>query len=282
VAADPLGTDVRGRPADSVALVRVPSPRIAEGELTYLQRREVDLGRVRSQHDAYLAVLRGAGLELLHAPPAPEHPDGVFVEDAVVVVDDLAILTRPGAPSRRGEAETLRAVLVEHGLRIAAIEAPGTLDGGDVLQLGATVYVGRTTRTDDHAIAQLGRLLAPLGRELVPVEVAGALHLKTAATALPDGRILATPGLVSPTAFGEREVVPAEEPSGADVLLLGDTVVVSSSAPRTAAVLDRRGYRVVAVDIDELEKLEAGPTCLCVLLPARAAVRRSERGTGGQ
>lgn len=254
-------------PRPRAALVRAVSPRLAEAELTHLDRTPVDVERARQQHGAYRRTLADLGLDLVEAPPAPDHPDGVFVEDALVVVGDLGILTRPGAPSRRGEVTSITPLLAERGLRSATIAAPGTLDGGDVLQVGDTVYVGRTSRTNDEAMGQLRALLEPHGRQVVPVEVTGALHLKTAATALPDGTILAVPEWLDTAAFGDREIVTAPEEAGADVLLVGDTVVVSASAPRTAALVATRGWSVVTVDIGEFERVEAGPTCLSVLLP---------------
>jgi dimethylargininase len=157
-------------------------------------------------------------------------------------------------------------LLAERGYRTVAIDAPGTLDGGDVLQVGGDVYVGRTTRTDDTAVAQLRALVEPLGRRLVPVEVTGVLHLKSAATALPDGAIVAFPGCVDEAAFVGREVIHVPEPSGADVLLVGATVVVAASAPRTAALVTGRGVEVVTVELSELEKAEAGVTCSSILL----------------
>lgn len=248
------------------ALVRAVSPRLAEAELTHLDRSSVDVDRAREQHRDYRRTLVDLGLQVVHAPPLPEHPDGVFVEDALVVVGDLGILTRPGAASRRGEVVTLAPLLGDLGLRRADITAPATLDGGDVLQVDSTVYVGRSSRTNDAAIDQLRTLLEPGGRRVVAVEVPGALHLKTAATALPDGTVLAVPGWVEIGAFGDREVVTAPEPAGADVLLVGETVVVSTSAPRTAGLVAARGWPVVTVEIDEFERVEAGPTCLSVLL----------------
>jgi dimethylargininase len=250
----------------TAAVVRSPSPRLAEVELTHLDRVPIDVDRARAEHTAYVALLARLGLEIVPAPALPEHPDGVFVEDTAVVVDDLAVLTRPGAPSRRGEVASIGAVLADRGYRIATIQAPGALDGGDVLQVGRTVYVGRTARTDDAAIAQLSALVAPLGRTVVPVEVTGVLHLKSAATALPDGTIVAAPGCVDETAFAGRAVLHVPEPSGADVLLVGETVVVAASAPRTAALLADRGVEVVTVELAELEKAEAGVTCPSILL----------------
>lgn len=252
--------------APTAAIVRPPSPRLAEAELTHLARTPIDVDRARAEHAGYVALLARLGLEVVHAPALPDHPDGVFVEDTAVIVDDLAVLARPGARSRRGEVASIGAVLRDRGYRTATIEEPGTLDGGDVLQVGRIVYVGRTSRTDDTAIAQLQDLVAPLGRRVVPVEVTGVLHLKSAATALPDGVIVAAPGCVDETVFADREVVHVPEPSGADVLLVGQTVVVAASAPRTASLLAARGFEVVTVELTELEKAEAGVTCPSILL----------------
>jgi dimethylargininase len=260
-----LGTELVVRP--TAAIVRAPSPRLAEAELTHRDRTPIDPQVARAQHAAYVALLAQLGLEIVVAPELPDHPDGVFVEDTAVVVDDLAILARPGAPSRRGEVGSIGALLVAHGFRPAAIEAPGTLDGGDVLQVGTTVYVGRTHRTNDAAVAQLGSLLRPRGREVVPVDVSGVLHLKSAATALPDGTILAARGHVDEVAFARHDLLHVPEPSGADVLLVGETVVVAGSAPRTAQMIAARGFEVVSVELAELEKAEAGVTCPSILLP---------------
>ena len=251
------------------ALVREMSPRLAQGEVTFLERTTVDLDRAQAQHAAYVEVLRQQGLEIVHAPALPEHPDGVFVEDAVVVVGYLAVLTRSGAASRRGEAASLSPVLEGRGLDVVALSPPATLDGGDVLKVEDTLFVGRTTRSNDAGIEQLRAFVAPLGRSVVPIDVEAALHLKTAATALPDGLILANLDAVSKAAFGDRDVRGVDEAAGANVLLLGDQVVLSASAPRTAARLRSDGYDVLTVDLTELEKVEAGPTCPSVLLPDR-------------
>ncbi|MPZ72760.1 MAG: N(G),N(G)-dimethylarginine dimethylaminohydrolase [Nitriliruptorales bacterium] len=248
----------------TTAFVRAPSPRLAEAELTFLERQDVDVERAGAQHAGYRDLLLRLGLEVVAFPEAPDQPDGVFVEDVVVVVDDAAILTRPGAPSRRGEVETVRADLVRRGFTVHALRQPATLDGGDVLQVGDTMYVGRTRRTNDGGAAQLARLVAPLGRRVVRVDVTGALHLKTAVTALPDGTFVALPDWFDSGAVrGDVVVVP--EPTGADVLLVGETVVVAASAARAAALIREHGFRVESVDISEFEKCEAGVTCLSVL-----------------
>jgi dimethylargininase len=251
----------------SAALVREPSPRLAQAELTHLAPRSIDAGLARTQHAGYVAELERRGREVVVLPPRPEHPDGVFVEDvAVVLGDDLAVVTRPGAETRRGETSGLAEVLAARGLRVAAIEAPGTLDGGDVLQVDDTVFVGRSTRTNAAGIAQLARLTA---RPVVPVGVHGALHLKTAATALPGGPVLAVTDWLDPAPFAAHglEVVEAPEPVGANVLPLDGAVVLSDAAPRTAELIAAHGLDPVPLPMSEFGKAEGSVTCLSVLLP---------------
>lgn len=222
----------------AAALVREVPPDLADAELTFVDRRPIDVEVARHQHAGYVACLVDLGLDVVRLPPAPGHPDGVFVEDTLVVVDDLAVLTRPGAASRRGEVASVRAAVAARGQVIAAITAPATLDGGDVLQVGDTLYVGRSTRTNVAGIEQLAAIARTRDRRVVPIDVVGALHLKTA---------------------------------GANVVVVGDVVVVSAAAHRTAARVREHGFDVQDVDIGEFEKAEAGPSCLSVLLPAMSA-----------
>ena len=259
-----------------MALVRAPGERLADGIVTHLERTRVDVGLARRQHDAYVRALAGAGWDVVHVAEAPDHPDAVFVEDTVVVVADLAVLTCPGAPQRRGEIEGTRAAVSSLGLRVtdlADAAGPGarpTLDGGDVLQVGGRVYVGRGGRTNADGVRALRTLLAPLGRTVVPVPLKAVLHLKSALTALPDGTLIGLPDLVDTTGLPGLRVAP-EEP-GAHVVPLGEgSLLMSASAPRTAAWLDDLGFDVVAVDIGEFEKLEGCVTCLSVLVPGVSA-----------
>lgn len=248
------------------ALTRRPSLRLAEGELTYLSRTPVDVGRAFAQHAAYLELL-AQHVALVSLPELPGHPDGLFVEDIVVMLEGSAVLTRPGAVSRRGEVNSAEASLTKLGLAVARITAPATLDGGDVLVLDGHVLVGRSTRSNDAAQEQLARLVHGSGRIVSGVDVRGALHLKTAVTRLPDGSLIAAPELVDTAqleTLGYR-VHHAPEASGANVLCLGQTVVVSSDAPKTAAALKHLGLRVVSLEMSELHKLEAGLTCMSVL-----------------
>lgn len=252
-----------------LALVRAVSSRLADAELTFLDRTPIDVERAAVEHASYVALLERLGHDVVRVAPADDLPDAVFVEDAVVVVDDLAVLTRPGAASRRPEVATVRDAVERLSLRTASIEAPATLDGGDVLQVGRTVFVGLGGRTTPDAVEQLARHLQPLGRTVVPVAVTGCLHLKTGATALPDGTVLCLPDLldVEPFTRAGLPLLEAREPNGADVVLSGDRVVLSAAAPETAALVRERGFEVHEVDIRELEKAECGPTCLSVLVP---------------
>ena len=252
---------------NGTVLVRAPSSRLAEGIVTHLKRTPVDVALARAQHGEYAAALAACGWIIQNAPAAEDCPDSVFIEDMVVVCEDLAVLTRPGAAARRAElagvAETVRSL----GLRAASIQEPGTLDGGDVLQAGHTVYVGRGGRTNGAGIRQLRALLAPLGRTVIAVPLGKVLHLKSAVTALPDGTFLLLPHLVPASLF--PAVRPVEEEAGCHVVPLGsDRVLIAASAPRTAQVLDDVGFIPVVVDISEFEKLEGCVTCLSVLLPS--------------
>lgn len=259
----------RGR---RVALVRAPSPALADGQLTHQKRVPVDAGLAVRQWRDYVAALEGVGWELEQVESADELPDSVFVEDTVVVIDDTAILAYPGAESRRGEVAAVRSVMQSRGYRLKPIEWPGTLDGGDVLQLGSTIYVGRGTRTNAEGIRQLRELAAPLGRTVVAVPLGKVLHLKSAFTALPDGTVVGfskTQAATSAAAVAFERFLAVPEPEGAHLVVLSaDTVLLSASAPLTAKLIADLGYRVIVVDISEFEKLEGSVTCLSVLLPA--------------
>ncbi|MFT4230054.1 MAG: N(G),N(G)-dimethylarginine dimethylaminohydrolase [Microbacterium sp.] len=245
-------------------LARRPSPQLADGELTHLERAPVDAALALSQWEQYVDAFRSRGWDVTQIEPADEHADGVFVEDTVVMFDDLAVLTRPGAPSRRGEVETTRAALRALGIAHDEIRAPGTLEGGDVLKVGRTVYVGRTLRTDENGIAQLRDLLAPRGWEVVAVPVTRRLHLKSSVTALPDGTVIGYPPAVDdPAAF--PAFLPVPEEHGTAVVVLDErTVLMSADAPQTAELFRARGLDVVTRPISEFEKLEGCVTCLSV------------------
>ncbi len=245
-------------------LVRRPSPRLAEGELTHIERVPADAPLALRQWEAYVEVFRARGWEIIELAAADEHADGVFVEDAVVMFGDIAVITRPGAASRRGEIVSARATLLAADIRVREITEPGTLDGGDVLKVGRTVYVGRSLRTNDEGISQLRGLLAPRGWEVIGVPVTKVLHLKSGVTALPDGTVVGYEPLVDdPDVYPVFEGVPEEH--GTAVVVLDDhTVLMSSDAPHTAELFRGRGLEVVTTPISEFEKLEGCVTCLSV------------------
>ena len=253
------------------ALVRRPSPRLAEGLITHIDRSDhVNAELAQRQWDGYVAALRNAGWTTHEVVAAPECPDSVFVEDTMVVYGDLAVIARPGADARRREIAEAEDAVRAQGYRIAAIEAPGTLDGGDVLKHGGTAWVGAGGRTNADGVAQLQEHLRPFGVDVVSVPVTKALHLKSAVTALPDGTIVGyRPVVDDPGFWGARVRAVAEEPGAHVVLLDDDALLMSSAAPRTANLFEQRGYRVVGVDISEFEKLEGCVTCLSVRLRGR-------------
>ena len=215
------------------------------------------------------ALRRGAGAAGWHTievPPADDCPDAVFIEDTVVVYKNLAVITRPGADARKPEIVDVEKVVEDLGLSLNRIHAPGTLDGGDVLKVGDTVYVGRGGRTNPEGIRQLRSILEPLGATVVAVPLTKVLHLKSAVTALPDGSIIGYEPLIDDTAIFPRFVSVPEE-SGAHVVLLGgDKLLMAADCPRSADLFVDLGYEPVVVDISEFQKLEGCVTCLSVRL----------------
>ncbi|MFC4786702.1 dimethylargininase [Nocardioides sp. MAHUQ-72] len=248
------------------ALVRRPGPRLAEGLLTHIARTPVDLELAHRQWEGYVAALRAEGWDTVEVPPADDCPDAVFVEDTVVVHGDLAVISRPGADERKPETAGTEETLARLGYRIARIEEPGTLDGGDVLKHGDTVWVGLGGRTNAAGVDQLAALLEPLGATVVGVPVSRVLHLKSAVTALPDGTVIGHEPLVDDPAVWSS-FLPVPEEAGSHVVVLdAGTVLMSTGAPLSRTLFQSRGLRVVAVDIGEFEKLEGCVTCLSVRL----------------
>jgi dimethylargininase len=252
-----------------IAITRAVSRALEHCELTHLQRRPIDVALARRQHAAYEQVLRDAGCEVRQLPEQPEQPDSVFVEDTAIVLDEVAVLTRPGAVSRRGETESMAAALA--GLReVVRIEAPGTLDGGDVLRLDRVVYVGASTRSNPEGVAQLGRLLAPFDYRVAAVPLHGCLHLKSAVTQVAPGRVLVNPDWVDVRCFPGWEPIAIDvaEPNAANALLVGNALVYPASCPRTAEKLRALGIDVRSVDMSETEKAEGAVTCCSVVMAA--------------
>jgi dimethylargininase len=248
------------------ALVRRPGPRLTDGIVTHIDRVAPDLTKALQQWNGYVAALQNAGWETIEVPPAHDCPDAVFVEDTMVVYRNVAVISRPGADARKPEVHDAEKTVESLGYSINRIRPPGTLDGGDVLKVGDTVYVARGGRTNAEGIRQLRAILEPIGATVVAVPHTKALHLKTAVTALPDGTIVGwLPAIDDPAIFPRFMSVPEE--SGAHVVLLGNNkLLMSDDCPRSAAIFADLGYDPVQVDISEFIKLEGCVTCLSVRL----------------
>ena len=235
---------------------------MGEGERSFVPRQPFDLGRAQGQHVAYRAALEAMGCKVLVLPGDPAYPDCTFVEDVALVFDELAVATRPGAPSRRAEGAPVLDLLATHR-PVAAIHAPATLDGGDVLRIGRTVYVGSSTRSDAEGCAQLAALLAPYGYEVRPVPVRDCLHLKTAATRVAADTVLLYPAWVDAGTFADCRVIEVDpsEPAAANALRIGESLLCAEGFPRTLQRLRAAGIAVTTVDMGEVRKAEGGPTC---------------------
>jgi dimethylargininase len=250
-----------------LAYTRAVSPRLADCELTHLDRAPLDVSLAIAEHDAYEAALVQLGVNVRRLPAEPDLPDAVFVEDTAVVLDDVAVITRPGAESRRPETRTVEQALAGHR-PLVRIEAPATLDGGDVLVAGRTVYVGLSLRTSRDAVRQLVRLLRPFGYDVVPVEFQGCLHLKSAVTRVAEDLVLLNPAWVDAAIFsGHRAVhVDPNEPHAANALAAAGSVIHPRHHAGTRARLESAGLKVVPVAQEELAKAESGVTCCSLLL----------------
>ena len=231
-------------------------------ELTHLERQPVDPDRLALQHERYVRALRDLGLEVEILEPLPDHPDALFVEDLAIVLDELAVITRPGAESRRGEAPEVESALAAHR-PLERIAYPGTVEGGDVLVLEDALHVGRSERSNAAGISALAELLAPLGYRVEALELHGCLHLKSAVCSLGDGRLLMNPRWIRSHDLGGSELIEVDprEPYGANVLAVGGTLLCSDAYPRTNERLSRLGYDLLELDLSELHKMEAAVTC---------------------
>jgi dimethylargininase len=245
------------------------SAQIGACELTHLSRNAIDVDLARSQHRAYEDALASLGCRVDSLPALDDLPDSVFVEDAATVLDEIAIVTRPGAESRRPEAALIAPVLANYR-RVTFIQSPGTLDGGDVLRLGRRIFVGQSGRSNESGIEQLRAVAWPYGYTVTAVPVRGCLHLKSAITEIAPGAVLVNPSWVDASAFGHvtvMEVDPAE-PYGANGLLIGSRLVYPDSFPATRRRLEDAGVDVVSVDVSELQKAEGAVTCCSLVFSA--------------
>ena len=250
-----------------IALTREVSPAIVHCELEFLERDPIDPVRAIEQHRQYRACLAELGANVVTLPAEPDLPDSVFVEDTAVVLDEIAVITRLGAASRRRESETVARGLIRYR-ELHHIVDPGTLEGGDVMRIGKTLYVGYSRRTNVAGIQQLAAIVHPLGYFVVPVEVRGCLHLKTACSFVGDGTILANRAWIDADAFCSLKFLDVPEPFGANVLRIGSTLLMPAAFPRTRELLESSGFRVRAIDNSEFLKAEAGVTCSSLIFEA--------------
>jgi len=245
-----------------IAFTRAVGPRLVECETT--QDGRVDVAKAIAQHAAYERALTEAGLEVRRLPALADYPDAVFVEDTALLLGEHAVILRPGAASRAGEIESTAEGLAT-AFTVHRLDA-GHVDGGDVLRIGRTLHLGLSSRTDHAGLDALARIVAPLGFEIIPVPVAGGLHLKSAATWVA-GLLVHNPDWVSASHFTGVEllaVAPAEA-YGGNVLLAGDTLLAAADSPNTAELLSRRGFDVVSLDISEMRKADAALTCMSLI-----------------
>ena len=248
------------------AITRQVSPSITRCELAFHQRQPIDVQRAISQHAAYEQLISELGARVVRAPDEPDLPDGVFVEDPAVVVDELAVISRMGAATRRPEATSLASLLSLYR-QLAFMSEPATLDGGDVMRIGRTVYVGRSARTNQQGVEQLASFLVPVGYEVMPIEVRGCLHLKSGCTYIGNNTVLVNRSWIDSCELNGFDMIEVadDEPAAANALLIRDAVIVPASFSKTHSLLERRGFRVRSLDLSELQKAEAGVTCTSLI-----------------
>jgi dimethylargininase len=250
-----------------IAIVREISPNIGKCELTHFEREPIDFGRASAQHGEYRNCLERLGCTVISLPAEPDLPDSVFVEDAALVLDELAVILRPGAPSRRSETLSI-AMALEPYRQLARLESPATMDGGDVLKIGKRIFVGLTTRSNAAGIEQLRAILKPLGYEVEGLPVRGCLHLKSAVTQVAADALLVNRSYLDADALPamRRIEVDPTEPHAANGLWLDRSVIFPTAYPNTRRRLEQQGIEVHPVDISELSKAEAAVTCCSLLI----------------
>jgi len=254
-----------------IAITRAVSPAINECELTHIARIPIDYARAVQQHHQYEEALRSLGITVHSLPAEPDLPDSVFVEDTALVLDECALITRPGAGSRQPEIDSIIKALSPYR-QLFYVKEPGTVDGGDILRVGRTIYVGLTTRSNQSAIDQMQVYLRPYGYTVKGIMVTGVLHLKSAVTQVRNDTLLVNPAWVNSDDFAEMkfiEVDPAE-PNGANAVMIGEAIIYSTSYPQTQKRLEAADIRIVNVDADEVAKAEGAVTCCSLIFEVEA------------
>lgn len=251
----------------TIAITRDVSPRFDECEITHIDRTPIDLSVARAQHHEYVQALKKLGCEVIELPAEADLPDSVFVEDTAFILDDVAVITRPGADSRKPETESIIPALAPH-IKLVHVGEPATVDGGDVLVLGKNIYVGLSTRSNQEAIDQLNELLGEYGYQVTGVQLHDCLHLKTAVTRVDDRTLLVNKDWVDTHHFKDFnwiEVDPSE-PFAANCLPVGDSIIYPTTFPKTCAKLETTGYNILTVDVSELAKAEGAVTCCSLII----------------
>ncbi len=253
-----------------IAITRQISPRFSECELTHLERQPIDLDLARAQHQQYETALRELGCEVISLPPEDDLPDSVFVEDVALVFDEVAIVTRPGADSRKPETASIAQALAPYRV-LFTIEAPGTIDGGDVLRVGKMVYVGLSGRSNRSGVEQLQEILAPYGYRVKGVEVTECLHLKSAVTQVGEDTLLINPTWVDRSIFEEVRLIEVDEdePSAANAVWVDNAVLYPAHFPKTQHRLEEAGLRLKIVEATEVAKAEGAVTCCSLIFRAK-------------
>ena len=253
--------------AQPTAFTRDVTAAIVHCELTHRDRVPIDVGRARTQHAAYEEALRVVGCTVERVPTPPDLPDAVFIEDTALVFDEIAVITRPGAESRRAELPPVAEALAAHR-KLVRMEPPATLDGGDVLVVDRHVFVGSSSRTNEAGVEQLRTILCPFGYAVEAVPVLGCLHLKSAVTAIGGRTLLINRAWTRADAFRAYDLVDVHpfEPAGANALRVGDQLIYPAEFPRTAERLDRRDLKLHTVPASELAKAEGGVTCCSLIV----------------
>lgn len=248
------------------AITRPVSASFNKCELSFHARQPINLPKATAQHVAYEACLTRLGAEIISLPAEPELPDAVFVEDTAIVLDEVAVIANMAAPGRRGEVKTVAEALEDYR-PLEYLSAPATLDGGDVMRIGRTIFVGLSRRTNRAGVERLRELLGPYGYKIEAVEVSGCLHLKSACSYIGRNTVLVNRSYIAAAPLCDFELldVPEVEPAAANALLVNEVVILPASVPRTRALLEEREFRVRTIDVSELQKAEAGVTC-CSLI----------------
>src|SRR5215211_2324120 len=250
-----------------IAITREISPRFAECEITHIERTPIDLSLARAQHDGYVNTLRELGCKLIEIPAEPDLPDSVFVEDTAFILPEVAVITRPGADSRKPETETIIPALAPL-IKLIHVCEPATIDGGDVLVLGKKIYVGLSTRSNQESINQLNEMLHEYGYSVTGVQLHDCLHLKSAVTRVDDHTLLINKNWVDTNCFADFDLIEVDpsEPYAANCLPIAGSIIFPTSFPKTRAKLEERGYKVVTVDVSELAKAEGAVTCCSLII----------------